>query len=59
MNAADIQTPIEADLARSLKKRGPPPIANPLRASPWVAMSLLQKAIRRKRCAGRTFNLGC
>ena len=49
MNAADIQTPIEADLARSLKKRGPPLIVNPLQASPWVAMSLLQKAIRRGR----------
>jgi hypothetical protein len=49
MNAADIQTPIEAGLALSLKKRGAPPIANPLQVSPWVAMSLLQKAIRRGR----------
>jgi hypothetical protein len=47
MNEPEIQHLIENDLRRAVGRHGAPPQADPLQVSPWVAMSLLQKAIRR------------
>jgi len=40
---------IRHDLQRAVARRGEPPIPRPLDVSPWLAMSILQKAIRRGR----------
>jgi hypothetical protein len=51
MTALEIQHSLESDLRKAvLDRRAPtPPIPNLLSITPWVAMSLLQKAIRRGR----------
>jgi hypothetical protein len=40
---------IRHDLQRAVVRRGDPPIFRPIDASPWLAMSILQKAVRRGR----------
>ena len=47
MNGPEIQHLIENDLRRAVARHGMPQQPNPVPASPWLAMSLLQKAIRR------------
>lgn len=46
MNGSDILASLRADLAQQVQHYTPP-ISAPLNASPWLAMALLQKAIRR------------
>lgn len=47
MNGPELLTCIRDQLACAVAERGSPPPAAPLNISSWVAMSLLQKAIRR------------
>ena len=49
MNGPEILHLIRHDLQRAVARRGKPPTPRPMDASPWVAMSALQKAIRRGR----------
>ena len=49
MNGPEILHLIRHDLQRAVAGRGKPPIPRPLDVSPWLAMSILQKAIRRGR----------
>ena len=49
MNGPEILHLIRHDLQRTVAQQGKPPIPRPLDVSPWLAMSLLQKAIRRGR----------
>ena len=49
MNEPEIQHRMENDLRRAVARHGTPPKPDPLQVSPWVAMSLMQKAIRRGR----------
>jgi hypothetical protein len=49
MNGPEILHLIGHDLQRSVAERGEPPTPQPLDVSPWVAMSAMQKAIRRGR----------
>src|SRR5271170_5224974 len=49
VNGPEIHHLIQNDLRRAVARRGGPPGPNPIWASPWVAMSLMQKAIRRGR----------
>ena len=49
MNGPEILRLIRHDLQRAVAQRGEPPTPQPMHASPWVAMSVLQKAIRRGR----------
>ncbi|MER9403663.1 hypothetical protein NKI36_06325 [Mesorhizobium caraganae] len=46
MNGPDILASLREELAKQLQFY-PPPIPHPLEISPWLAMALLQKAIRR------------
>ncbi|MES0157568.1 hypothetical protein NKJ81_28990 [Mesorhizobium sp. M0018] len=46
MNGPDILASLRADLAQQVRHYTPP-IPDPLEISPWLAMALLQKAIRR------------
>ncbi len=47
MNGPDILALSRDQLFKALAQHGTPPLPDPLPISPWVAMSLLQKAIRR------------
>jgi replication-associated recombination protein RarA len=47
VNGAEIQHLIDIDLRRAVAWNGRLHDVEPLRSTPWVAMSLLQKAIRR------------
>jgi hypothetical protein len=49
MNGPEILHLIRQDLQRAVAERGEPPIPHPMDASPWIAMSALQKAVRRGR----------
>ena len=49
MNGPEILHLIRHDLQRAVAGRGEPPTPQPMDASPWVAMSAMQKAIRRGR----------
>jgi hypothetical protein len=49
MNGPEILDLIRHDLQRAVAARGEPPTPQPMNASPWVAMSAMQKAIRRGR----------
>jgi hypothetical protein len=49
MNGPEILHLIRHDLQGAVARRGKPPTPRPMDASPWVAMSVLQKAIRRGR----------
>ena len=49
MNGPEILRLIRLDLQRTVTVRGRPPNPRPLDVSPWLAMSVLQKAIRRGR----------
>jgi hypothetical protein len=49
MNGPEILRIIRHDLQRAIARRDRPPILRPLDVSPWLAMSVLQKAIRRGR----------
>jgi hypothetical protein len=49
MNGPEILHLIRHDLQRAVARQGKPPTPRPMDASPWVAMSTLQKAIRRGR----------
>jgi hypothetical protein len=49
VNGPEILHLIRHDLRRGVAARGEPPTAQPMDASPWVAMSAMQKAIRRGR----------
>jgi hypothetical protein len=49
MNRPEILHLIRQDLQRAVACRGRPPTPRPLDVSPWLAMSVLQKAIRRGR----------
>jgi hypothetical protein len=49
MNGPEILHLIRHDLQRAIACRGRPPTLRPLDISPWLAMSVLQKAIRRGR----------
>jgi hypothetical protein len=49
MNGPEILYLIRQDLQRAVAERGEPPTPQPMNASPWVAMSTMQKAIRRGR----------
>jgi hypothetical protein len=49
MNGPEILRLIRHDLQRAVAERGEPPTPQPMDASPWVAMSAMQKAIRRGR----------
>jgi replication-associated recombination protein RarA len=49
VNGPEILHLIRHDLHRAVAKRGEPPTPQPMDASPWVAMSAMQKAIRRGR----------
>ena len=49
MNEPEIQHLIEQDLRRAVAQRGKPPTPQPMDASPWTAMSAMQKSIRRGR----------
>ena len=49
MNGPEIQHLIKNDLTRGVSRCGAPPHPDPVPVSPWVAMSLLQKATRRGR----------
>ena len=47
MNGPEILHLIRHDLRRAVAQQGEPPTPRPMDASPWVAMSAMQKAIRR------------
>jgi len=47
MNGPDILALTRDQLFKAVAPQGTPPLPDPLPISPWVAMSLLQKAIRR------------
>jgi hypothetical protein len=50
MNGSHILDHFRHDLAKAIcEQSGPPPEYPPLNVSPWLAMSLMQKAIRRGR----------
>jgi hypothetical protein len=49
MNGPEILHLIRDDLQAAVARRPKPPTPRPMDASPWVAMSVLQKAIRRGR----------
>ena len=49
MNGPEILHLIRHDLQRAVAGRGKPPTPRPFDVSPWLAMSVLQKAIRRGR----------
>jgi hypothetical protein len=49
VNGPEILHLIRHDLQRALARQGKPPTPRPMDASPWVAMSAMQKAIRRGR----------
>ena len=49
MNGPEILHLIQHNLQRAVAERGEPPTPQPMVASPWVAMSAMQKAIRRGR----------
>jgi replication-associated recombination protein RarA len=49
VNGPEILHLIRHDLQSSVARQGEPPTTRPMDASPWVAMSVLQKAIRRGR----------
>jgi hypothetical protein len=49
MNGPEILHFIRHDLHRAVARQGRPPAPRPIDASPWVAMSAMQKAIRRGR----------
>ena len=49
MNGPEILHLIRHDLQGAVARQGKPPTPRPMDASPWVAMSVLQKAIRRGR----------
>jgi hypothetical protein len=49
VNGPEILHLIRDDLQRAVAERGEPPTPEPMDASPWVAMSAMQKAIRRGR----------
>jgi hypothetical protein len=49
VNGPEILHLIRHDLQRAVAARGEPPTPQPMNASPWVAMSTMQKAIRRGR----------
>lgn len=49
MNGTEILHLIGHDLQRAVAEEGEPPSPQPMDASPWVAMSAMQKAIRRGR----------
>ena len=51
MNGPEILHIVRHDLRRAVAQRVKPPTPQPIDASPWVAMALLQKAIRRGRAA--------
>src|SRR5215208_5599708 len=59
MNGPDILALTRDQLLETVAQHSTPPIPDPLPVSPWVAMSLLQKATRRGRedlahCAAST-----
>ena len=59
MNGPEILHLIRNDLQHAVARQGKPPTPRPMDASPWVAMSAMQKAIRRGRedlalCAAAT-----
>jgi hypothetical protein len=59
MNGPEILNLIRNDLQHAVARQGKPPTPRPMDASPWVAMSAMQKAIRRGRedlalCAAAT-----
>ena len=49
MNGPEILHLIRHELQHAVGRRGKPPAPRPMDASPWLAMSALQKAIRRGR----------
>jgi hypothetical protein len=49
MNGPEILHLIRHDLQGAVARQGKPPTPQPMDASPWVAMSAMQKAIRRGR----------
>ena len=49
MNGPEILQLIRHELQRAVARRGEPPIPRPMDVSPWLAMAVLQKAIRRGR----------
>jgi hypothetical protein len=49
MNSLEIITDLRHQLAQRIAERGSVPPIAPIAASPWVAMSLLQKSVRRGR----------
>ena len=49
MNGPHILHLIRHDLQGAVARQGKPPTPGPMDASPWVAMSAMQKAIRRGR----------
>jgi hypothetical protein len=49
MNGPETLHLIRRDLQRAVARRGEPTAPQPMNASPWVAMSTMQKAIRRGR----------
>jgi hypothetical protein len=49
VNGPEILHLIRHDLQSAVARQGKPPIPRPMAASPWVAMSAMQKAIRRGR----------
>ena len=49
MNGPEILHLIRNDLQHAVARQGKPPTPRPMDASPWVAMSAMQKAIRRGR----------
>jgi replication-associated recombination protein RarA len=49
MNAPEILHLIRQDLQRAVAGRGEPPIPQPMEGTPWLAMSAMQKAVRRGR----------
>jgi hypothetical protein len=49
VNGPEILHLIRRDLQRAVARQGKPPTPRPIDVSPWVAMSVMQKAIRRGR----------
>ena len=49
MNGPEILQLIRHDLQRAVVRQGKPPTPRPLGVSPWLAMSIMQKAVRRGR----------
>ena len=47
LNGPEIRLLAENDLRRAILRQGTPRDFEPIRGTPWVAMSLLQKALRR------------